>query len=221
MKIGPVVAAVFFTALVPALAPAHAMDAASERAERDRLKTERDQAEAAYVTRERECREKFVVTSCIEQARRDRRQTLERLRQQQAVLDEAQRKQRAAQRVDEIRTKVSSEDAKQRERAGTERRQRVEAASPSASAASAEASSPTAIVVSEPPSALARPASANASAMEVHARKEAAYEKRLEEAREHRAQVERRNAEKAASGKAPAKGLPTPTSASAPASAMR
>ena len=214
MKSWPFLAAVFFVVLAPAAA--QAMDAASERAERDRIKTERDRAEAAYVTRERECREKFVVTSCIEQARRDRRQTLERLRQQQEVLDEAQRKQRAAQRVDDIRTKVSTEEAKQRESANKARQRRAVPAG-AASAVSATGSEPTAIVVSEPPSAVNKPASANAAAMEVHARKEAAYEKRVEEAREHRAQVERRAAEKAASGKAPAKSLPTP----APASAVR
>ncbi len=210
MKPWPFLAAVFFGVLAPAAT--HAMDAASERAERDRIKTERDQTEAAYVKRERECREKFVVTSCIEQARRDRRQTMERLRQQQEVLDEAQRKQRAAQRVDDIRTKVSTEEAKQRESANKARPRRAEPAS-AAPAASAAASGPTAIVISEPPSAVAKPASANASVAEMHARKEAAYEKRVEEARDHRAQVERRNAEKAASGKAPAKGLPTPASA--------
>ena len=109
----------------------YAFDAAAERAERDRIKSERDQAEAAYRTRELECRQRFVVTPCLDQARRDRRQTMDRLRQQQEVLDEAQRKQRAAQRVGEIQTKVSGDEARQREAEARERRkekQRVEAA---------------------------------------------------------------------------------------------
>jgi colicin import membrane protein len=217
MKPGLCVVAAFVLA-VSAVPGAQAMDSASERAERDRIKNERDQAEAAYVARERECREKFVVTSCIEQARRDRRQALERLRLQQEVLDEAQRKQRAAQRVDEIRTKVSGEEARERETAAKERR-RPHAGPASAAAAASAASGPTAVIVSEPPSAVAKPASVNAGAVGEHTKKEAAYERRVEEAREHRAQVERRNAERAASGKAPAKSLPIPEPARAPASA--
>jgi colicin import membrane protein len=212
MKSWPGLIAAFLLA-ASAVAPAGAMDAASERAERDRLKVERDHAEAAYVTRERECREKFIVTSCIEQARRDRRQALERLRLQQEVLDEAQRKQRAAQRVDDIRNKVSTEEAKQRDSAGKPRR-RAEPAS-AASAPESATSGPTAIVINEPPSAVAKPSAARASQAQVQAQKEAAYERRLEEAREHRAQVERRNAERAASGKPPAKSLPTPAASSA------
>jgi colicin import membrane protein len=212
MKSWPGLIAAFLLA-ASAVAPVRAMDAASERAERDRLKAEREQAEAAYVTRERGCREKFIVTSCIEQARRDRRQALERLRLQQEVLDEAQRKQRAAQRVDDIRNKVSTEEAKQRDSAGKPRR-RAEPAS-AAPAPEPAASGPTAIVINEPPSAVAKPTAARASEAQVHAQKEAAYERRLEEAREHRAQVERRNAERAASGKPPAKSLPTPAASSA------
>lgn len=203
-------AAALLAMALSALSSAHAFDAASERAERDRIKAEREQAEAAYVTRERECRQKFVVTPCLDQARRDRRQTMDRLRQQQEVLDEALRKQRAAQRVDEIRSKVSQEDAKQREATAKVRRQRAEAAASSASAASA----PGAIVDQHPPSAASKPASTGASTVEAQAKKKAAaYDKRQQDAQEHRAAVERRNAEKAAGGKVPAKSLPTPASA--------
>jgi hypothetical protein len=192
-------------------ASVHAMDPAQERAERDRIKREREQAEAAYRAQERECRQKFVVTPCIDQARRDRRETLDRLRQQQEVLDEAQRKQRAAQRMDDIRSKVSGDEAKQREAAAQKRRR--QRAEPAASQPDAPASSPAAALSKEPPAAISKPASANASAMEVHERKTQAYEKRQQEAAEHRAEVEKRNAQRAANGKPPAKPLPTPASA--------
>ncbi|RQP23601.1 hypothetical protein [Piscinibacter terrae] len=188
-----------------------AMDPVQESAERDRIKRERDQADATYKAREIECRQRFVVTPCLDQARRDRREALDRLRQQQEVLDEAQRKQRAAQRMDEIRSKVSGDEAKQREAAAQKRRrQRVE---PAVSQPEAAASSPAAVLKQEPPAAVATPASANASAMEVHEQKAQAYEKRQKEAAEHRAEVEARNAQRAANGKPPAKPLPTPASA--------
>jgi hypothetical protein len=190
-----------------------AMDSAQEKTERDRIKRERDQADAAFKVRETECRKRFVVTPCLDQARRDRREAMDRLRQQQEVLDEVERKQRAAQRMDEIRSKVSGDEAKQREAAAQKRRrQRVD---PAASAPDAAASSPAAVLKQDPPAATTRPASANASAMEMHERKAEAYEKRQKEAQEHRAEVEKRNAQRAATGKPPAKSLPTPTPASA------
>lgn len=196
---------------------AQAMDPAQERAERDRIKHEREQAEVAYRSQERECRQKFVVTPCIDQARRDRRETLDRLRQQQAVLDEVERKQRAAQRMDDIRSKVSGDEAKQREAAAQKRRRQPAEPAAAASQPDASASSPAAALKQEPPSAVTKPASANASAMEVHEQKAQAYEKRQKDAAEHRAEVERRNAQRAAGGKQPAKPLPTPASAASKA----
>lgn len=209
-----VLAALAFVAPV-----AHAVDAGAERAERERIALERDQAEAAYKAREQECRQRFVVTPCVDQARRDRRQTMERLRQQQTMLDEAQRKQRAAQRIDDIQTKVSGGDAKQREAmARQQRRERQQAEAAAASAPEAAASD----VVQKESAASSvattrtrtAPARANSSAEE--ARRIADYERRQQEAQAHKEAVARRNAERAASGKTPAKGLPMPAAASAP-----
>jgi len=210
--LSPMVAAMLATACL-GTSSAHALDAATERAERDRIKAERNQAEAAYLTRERECRQRFVVTPCVDQARRDRRQSLERLRQQQEMLDEGQRKQRAAQRIDEIRTKVSGEDAKLRDAASRDRHKEAERAElratslPSQGTSSASAASGVDGGTSHP-----SPASHSASLEHKHL---ADYEKRQREAKAHKEAVERRNADRAATGKPPAKGLPVPDAASA------
>src|SRR5947207_14324881 len=95
--------------------PAWAISPADDAAERQRIAAEQAEVEKAYAAREAECRRRFIVTSCLDAARRDRREAVERLRQQEVVLDEAQRKQRAAQRIEEIRSKVSADDIKQRE----------------------------------------------------------------------------------------------------------
>ena len=185
---------------------AMADDAASERAERDRIRLERAQAEAAFNARETECRRRFVVTPCLDAARRARREAMEGLRQQEAVLDEAQRKQRAAQRIEDIRNKVSGDDARRSDAQGRSARtqQRLsEAAARPAPAASA------------PPPAHPRtpPAPSNASSA-AEAEHRADYEKRQAAAQQHREAVERRNAERAKTGK-PAKPLPASGAASA------
>lgn len=216
--ISPMAAAVL--AALAFVAPAtHAVDAAAERAERERINLERDQAEAAYKAREQQCRQRFVVTPCVDQARHDRRQTMERLREQQAVLDEVQRKQRAAQRIDDIRTKVSGGDAKQREAMAQQQRrvrQRAQAAASAAPEAAAsdvaQAESAASLVATTPTRTV--PARVNSSAEE--AKHVADYERRQQEAKAHKEAVARRNAERAASGKTPAKGLPTPAGASVP-----
>ncbi|WP_280155621.1 hypothetical protein [Piscinibacter sp. XHJ-5] len=189
-------------AMLPA---AFALDVQAERAERDRIAAERAGVEATFGERERACRERFVVTSCLEDARRDRRQALENLRQQQVILDEAQRKQRAAQRMDDIRAKVSGEEAQRRKAPVHERGRPPKRPD---DGASREPHRPAAS-----PASAALPASAARAAASARIGE---YEKRKTEAREHREAVQRRNAEKAAQGKVPAAPLPVPGAASSP-----
>jgi hypothetical protein len=183
---------------------AFAADATDEKAERARIKSERAKVEATYAQREQECRTRFVVTSCMDEARRDRRQALEGLRLQQEVLDEQQRKQRAAQRMDEIRAKVGEEDAKRQEAEAANRRKEKQ---------------PADVAGRRPPGGF--PAASAASPLTPRqtpaeeARHAAEYQMRQEEAQAHREEVARRNAERAAKGKAPAKPLPVPSAASA------
>ena len=185
--------------------PACALSPAEEKAEMARIGREREQVQARFAERERECKQRFVVTRCIEEARRERRASLERLRRQEEVIDEAQRKQRAAERIDEIRAKVSADEAKRREAGVRDRRKdkaRKESPDRSPSAASG-ASAPSRVTNTDTGEA---------------ARKIAEYERRQEEARRHREEVERRNAQRAAEGRKPAAPLPLPEPAPKPAS---
>ena len=195
-----------------ATAPAWAISPADDAAERQRIAGEKAEVEKAYAAREAECRRRFIVTSCLDAARRDRREAVERLRQQEVVLDEAQRKLRAAQRIEEIRSKVSADEAKRREaearvQAREAQRQeqaaRVEAAASAASAPSAAAAASAPVRARTPPTK--RPVDAGKAAQ--------AYEQRQQQAQEHRAAVERRNAERAGKNK-PSRPLPAPASGS-------
>ncbi|MBK7530108.1 hypothetical protein [Piscinibacter sp.] len=83
---------------------------ADDRQERARIARERDEATLRFQQRQRECEQRFAVTACVDEARAEHRQALLRLRGQES--DEAERKQRAAQRMAAIREKVSAEAAR-------------------------------------------------------------------------------------------------------------
>jgi len=178
----------------------------SDRSERERIRAEQAKVEATFAARERECRDRFVVTSCIDEARRERRQAMESLRRQQELLDEAQRKLRAAQRVEEIRNKVSSEEAKRRDAEARQRERALQQAEAAASAASEPASTPA--------HAKALPARQAREKVNPDPQRASDYAKRQAAAQEHREAVAKRNAERAAKGKKPAKPLPAPSAAS-------
>jgi uncharacterized membrane-anchored protein YhcB (DUF1043 family) len=169
---------------------------ADDSAERARIARERADVEARFQAQRRECETRFAVTACVDEARAGHRQALQRLRREEGVLDEAQRRQRAAARLSAIEEKQRAE----RERASAPRAERP-AAEPLQVRAPRQAAS-----------AAARPASAPASAPDraaEEARKRAAFEARQREAREHREQAEQRRAQREKSGKAAAP-LPDP-----------
>jgi hypothetical protein len=200
--------------LLSSLAFGPALAAPSDAVERQRIAAERAEVEKAFAAREAECRERFVVTSCLDAARRDRRDAMERLHQQQIVLDEAQRKQRAAERIEEIRSKVSADDAKRREAQGRVRAREArvqEQAERTAAAASAAAEAASAAPAASQPGRVAQRARQSPKAP---AQRASEYEKRQADAKAHRDAVERRNAERAAKSK-PSKPLPLPMAASA------
>ena len=80
-----------------------------DRAERERIARERSEATARHDQRRRECEQRFAVTACVDEARAEHRQTMIRLRRQEALLDEGQRKARAAQRLAAIEQKRGEE----------------------------------------------------------------------------------------------------------------
>ncbi|HEY2560704.1 MAG TPA: hypothetical protein VGI48_13445 [Caldimonas sp.] len=91
--------------------------AGAEESERAGIANERAAIEARYAERERECRERFVVTSCVDAARRDRRSGLDALRARQLRLDEKERHERAAQRSAELAAKAADDARRDQERA--------------------------------------------------------------------------------------------------------
>ncbi|MEO8835532.1 MAG: hypothetical protein ABI364_02210, partial [Caldimonas sp.] len=54
-----------------------------EQSEQLRIATERAQVDVRFAARERECRERFVVTSCVDDAKHERRQALDALKARQ------------------------------------------------------------------------------------------------------------------------------------------
>ena len=90
------------------LVAAQVPSAADLRKERDRIAHERAAAEARFNERQRECLTRFVATSCVEDAKRDRRETIGRLRNEQIVLEENDRRARAAARTEAIRRKTEA-----------------------------------------------------------------------------------------------------------------
>ncbi|HEX7440296.1 MAG TPA: hypothetical protein VF319_09375 [Caldimonas sp.] len=168
--------------------------------DRQHIADERAAAEARFGERQRECLERFVATPCIDAAKRDRRETLARLRREQSQLDDSLRKARAADRNEAIRKRQGEEAV--REEAPAKGRAPREPPRPASAALRAEAP------------AVGRAISA-AQRSEQEARNRASFEAARDAAEAHRAEVEARNARREAKHK-PAAPLPLPPGASAP-----
>lgn len=184
-------------AALPLLAcAAQAAPASSDldaRAERTRIAGERAAAESRYAAEEARCRTRFVVTSCVDEAKAQRREVLDRLRHQELVLDEQERRRRAAARLDAI-------EAKQRE-AALRPPLPAQPAPVIREAASAPARMP------QTPSALDRAQRAREEAARAQRRAQAAEDLRRQAA-EDRARIAEREAERLAKDKKPSTPLP-------------
>jgi colicin import membrane protein len=170
-------------------ASAPASDATQERL---RIAAEKQQAEQRFEAARRECETRFAVSSCVDQARSERRRTLELLAARQAVLDDAHRRQRADERMRSIREKARQADER--------------AAAPAASAV---------VRARRAPPAPRSPASAAPEPRPQVTPQEAAQRRdertqREQEAAQHRDAVLRRNAERDAR-KPPSAPLPVPS----------
>ena len=95
LRTASVIAAAMLSCTVAVATPAN-------DAERARLVQERAAIEAQYTSRHAECSQRFVVTSCVDDAKRDRRRGLDGLRARQIVLDESRRKERSTARRSEL-----------------------------------------------------------------------------------------------------------------------
>ena len=170
--------------------------AAKTTQERQRIAAERQHAEQRFEAARKECETRFAVSSCIEQARSERRRTLEQLSARQAALDDAQRRQRAADRMRSISEKARLADER--------------AAAPAASAVVRARRAPPAprTASSAPVEPLPQVTPQDA------AQRREAREQREQEAAQHRDAVLRRNAERDAR-KPPSAPLPVPSAPAA------
>ena len=227
------IAALNLTVAVEALAAdavGSAASAAASAGERQRIASERAAAEARYAARERECKTRFVVTACIDEAKIERRDVLDKLRARQLGADETRRRERAAARQSELSEKAADDARVEKERA----------ARAAAAGASVAASQPARIRISSPrrgapseratsaasaPAARAggpdqvfgfspHPSETAAVRKEHEARSRAAFEKRQRQAAEHREEATTATLRRMAS-KSPASPLPAASSASA------
>jgi len=99
------------SALWMAMAMAHGTAWASDASERERINKAKSQADAKLSQKELECQERFAVTDCVLAARKEHRSVVEPLRKESLALDDKERKQRAAERTERLRTKAESASA--------------------------------------------------------------------------------------------------------------
>lgn len=171
---------------------------ADDAAERQRIAAERQAIASRFAAEEADCHRRFVVTSCVDAARARQREALNLLRHQELLLDDAERKQRAAARLDAI-----------------EARRAAAASQPAPAPVPPSSPSPRAEPPPPRPPTVPHAASPSASTAEAQAaaRRAAAAKKRREDAAADRARIAEREAQHAAGGK---KAAPLPLPASAP-----
>ena len=209
-------------ALVLAAFAAHAQapDAAAERA---RIKSEREAAEARYTEAQKACRAKFAVNDCMDDARRAHNVVVNELKRQERVLNDAERKRKAAERQKDIDERNSPE----RQKEAAEKRAKAVADQQERDARAAEKAGKRATDeaerekrgprVKEPHGASGpqgkprEPQAAKGHGLtpEEAAKNRAAHDARIQEAEQHRAEVAERNAKRT---NPPAADLPLPPS---------
>lgn len=198
---------------------------AADSSDKARINQARAQADAKLAAQEAECQQRFAVTDCVLAAREQHRAVVGPLRRDLLALDERERKQRAAERLERLRDKAESARNAASAPVGSAApstasepvttvapiRPRLRlpesagASQPGAEAAAPAASAPTA---SRP---ARQPAKRLTPAPDPNAAQRAADRER--EAEAHRASVLKRNAERSAK-KPPAAPLPVPGAAS-------
>ena len=82
--------------------------AGAQDSEGVRLAAERRAVVERFAAEERACAQRFAVTACVDETRARRRQALAPLREREVRMDEADRRQRAAERRAAIATKVAA-----------------------------------------------------------------------------------------------------------------
>lgn len=168
--------------------PATLAAAADEAQQRERIKRERLQAEASFAREEAACASRFAVNDCITDVRSRKREALRALREQELVISDRQRREKAAERIREIEAnRIAGETPRSAQR--TER----------------EPKAP--LVASAPARTVTAPAAAAARASQA-ADRASALQRRQAAAEADRAKIQARLARREAERKK--KGLPQP-----------
>lgn len=160
-------------------------------AERRRIRDDRAQVDAAFDAAQQACYRRFAVNDCLDAARRQRNAAVADLRRQEVLLNDTERKRRAAQRLREIDERKAEQPAGRTDRVAQPR------PAPVPVEESAPRGKPRAQAAFEGP----KPDAGEA------ARNRQAFEARRRQAEAHKAQVLERNAQR---GKPPAPDLPAP-----------
>jgi colicin import membrane protein len=178
-----------------------------------RIAEARSAAEARFHERQRECTARFVVTSCIDDAKRERREALARARRDQNQLDDDMRKARATARREAANERAAAEAQRKREVVVRPARQAARKA-PMTPAEAARVEKPAALESGSPrdprPRSLTFRTPTSIERKPLETRERASFEAAQRAAESHRAEVEKRNARHAATRK-PAAGLPVPS----------
>ena len=191
--------------------PAPGLAASADSTERERIAAERRAAESRFVGAQADCQTRFMMTECLDTARAERRQALDGLQRRQLVLDDARRRERAAERLTLQRTRAAEQAASASASASASALLQQQARRPAASA-----SRPAPVAARTDTSAEVAAAASAARQAEAAAapRRRAAYDQRQQAARDHQQALAARNARQDAI-KPPAAGLPVPGASSA------
>jgi colicin import membrane protein len=182
----------------------------SQADERQQIAQERTRADFDFRQEEQKCLQRFVVTPCVEEARRKHRGVLSDLRQREISLDEELRKQRAAARLPPVDEQPANSDHPERTP------QPIVEIKPEDLAASIKTAPPSSVNSSKSPDN----SSAQHEQRMLEATRRAQEQQQKKIAHEQRKiRVEKRLQEKAQSSKPAAASLPAPTSAIAPGTA--
>ncbi|MBC7603763.1 MAG: hypothetical protein H7255_14035 [Ramlibacter sp.] len=101
-------AALFAACLILLPIASMAAGEADVSAERARIGAARAKVEGEFKEAEKACYKKFAVTDCIDEARVKRRDALSDVRRQELIINDAERKRRAAERMRAIEEKSAS-----------------------------------------------------------------------------------------------------------------
>lgn len=168
--------------------------------ERYRIQADRAREAARYQTEEAACYARFAVSDCLRKARVQRRQVLDKLRQQELVLNDAERKRKAQEQLERIREKSSAQQTEAeaaRRKEGREAQQERDGRARQKASASGTASPGR--VGEKGGKKIVNP---GRSADEIAAERKQ-YEDKLRAAREHRASREKSNTEKSGGSSKP------------------